>query len=482
MIDMRPILVVVGLLIATLGVTMLIPALVDLMFQNDDWQVFAAASMITTLTGLGLFATGHGHTMMLSLRQAVLMTVLAWIFLPLFASFPLLWSGSANSFTDAFFEAMSGITTTGATVIVGLDDQPPGVLMWRSLLQWLGGLGVIVMAVAVMPMLRIGGMQLFKTEAFDTAEKILPRATQISGMLTLVFAVLTFVCAVFYALAGMNVFDAICHAMTTVATGGFSTKDASIGHYQSELIDFIAIIFMLLGSLPFLLYVKAVQGSPKGLFEDSQIRTFLALVICFTILMWQYEEIRGVREGPEALLFASFNVVSVITGTGFATDDYNAWGPLAVITFLVLTFLGGCAGSTSCGMKTFRIEVAFKTLTQHIRRLAYPNGIFILRYNGRPLDDTVVAAVMSFIFLYLASFGVLACLLMLTGLDFMTAVSGSATAIANVGPGLGEIIGPVGNFATLNDTAKWLLSIGMLVGRLELFTVLVLLLPRFWDH
>ncbi|MBV6656267.1 MAG: TrkH family potassium uptake protein [Devosiaceae bacterium] len=481
MFDTGPIFLIIGTLLATLGVAMMIPALVDLAAANDDWVVFAAASLVTTLVGLGLTQTGSGRPATLSSRQAVLMTVGAWTVLPAFAALPLLWSEAVGSYTDAFFEAMSGITTTGATVITGLDEMPPGILIWRSMLQWLGGLGVVVMAVSILPMLRVGGMQLFKTEAFDTPDKILPRATQISGSLIGVFSVFTFLCALAYAAAGMAFEDAVNHAMTTVATGGFSTRDNSIAAFDSGAVEMVAIVFMILGSLPFLLYVQALQGRPLSLVRDSQVHVFLILLALFSLVIAAVLDPLTAETGALAdLRTATFNVVSVMTGTGYASADYGAWGPLAITVFLTLTLIGGCAGSTACGMKVFRVQVALKTVSQHVRRLAYPHGVFVMRYNGRAVEGSVVSAVMSFIFLYFVLIGLLAIALMAMNLDPLTAFSGAATAIANVGPGLGEVIGPKGNFSTLPDAAKWALSGAMLIGRLELFTVLVLILPRFW--
>lgn len=480
MFDFRPILLVLGVLLATLGCAMMVPAIVDLASNNDDWRVFAASSLLTMMVGTSLWVGSRGGPAELSLRQAFVMTVGAWVSLSAFGALPLMWSGIVPSYTDAFFEAMSGLTTTGATVISGLDSAPPGVLFWRAILQWLGGLGIIVMAISVLPMLRVGGMQLFKAEAFDTPEKILPRATQISGIMTLIFIALTAFCAVLYYLAGMALTDAIMHAMTTVATGGFSSKDASIGHFNSAAIDWIAIVFMCSGSLPFLLYIKTLQGEPTTLFRDAQVRAFFVLLACFIVIIWLYQHFAGVHDGLEGLRYAAFNVVSIMTGTGYANADYNAWGPFAAGLFFIVMFIGGCAGSTSCGIKVFRIQVMFANLAQHLNRIVYPNGVFVPRFNGRRLGDNVIAAVQSFVFLYIFSFAVLAIALNLTGLDDLTAISGAATAISNVGPGLGEIIGPAGNFQSLNDTAKWLLSFGMLLGRLELFTVLVLFIPQFW--
>lgn len=478
--DFRPIFLVSGLLVAMLGTAMFVPALVDLVADNDDWIVFFSCGLVTLLSGLTLFAANRGSPPGLSTRQALLMTVAVWLFLVFFGALPFLWSGVVPSFTDAVFESMSGLTTTGATIIVGLDEAPPGILFWRGLLQWLGGLGIIVMAVAVLPMLQIGGMQVFRAEAFDTPEKILPRATQISGSMTLVFVVLTAICAMAYLLAGMALDDAVIHAMTTVATGGFSTKDASIAHFDSAAIDMIAIVFMILGSIPFLLYVQTLQGRARPLLTDSQVRAFLATLVVATLIAWGLARLGGDYVNLEALRHAAFNVVSITTGTGYASADYGAWGPHAVAFFFMIMFIGGCAGSTSCGIKIFRFQVLFAELKYHLKQTLYPNGVFVKKYNGRPLDERVTDAVMSFFFLYISVFVGLAIALRLVGVDFVTAISGAGSAISNVGPGLGEIIGPAGNYKALNDPAKWLLTAGMLLGRLELFTVLVLFMPRFW--
>lgn len=478
--DLRPVLLVTGALLAILGVAMAMPAIVDLAADNDDWMIFASSSAVTFLAGAGLFMANRGAPRGLTTRQALLMTVTSWSALVAFGALPYLWSGIVPSFSDAFFESMSGLTTTGATVISGLDFAPPGILFWRGLQQWLGGLGIIVMAIAVLPMLQIGGMQLFKAEAFDTAEKILPRATQISTSITLVFIAMTGICAIAYIAAGMLPDDAIIHAMTTVATGGFSTKDASIGHFDSAAVEWIAILFMILGSIPFILYVQVLQGRFRPLFTDEQVHAFLFFLAATVAIAWAIAHMGGHHLGREGLRHAAFNVVSIVTGTGYASTDYGSWGPHAVTFFFVIMFAGGCAGSTSCGIKIFRFQVLFKAVRQHISHVMYPNGIFRARFNGKPIEDSVVASVMSFFYLFLVSFILLAVALRLSGLDTTTALSGAGTALANVGPGLGDIIGPAGNFQSLTDLQKWLLSAGMLLGRLELFTIMVLLLPRFW--
>jgi trk system potassium uptake protein TrkH len=478
--DFRPVLLVTGILVAALGASMLLPALVGLANNDQNWSVFLVSALVTMLVGTALFAATRGTPRGLSTRQAMLMTVVSWLALVFFASLPFVWTGILTSYTDAFFEAMSGLTTTGATVIIGLDTASAGILFWRGLLQWMGGLGIIVMAIAVLPMLQIGGMQLFKAEAFDTAEKILPKARQISSSITFVFIGVTAICAMLYAAAGMGLNDAVIHAMTTVATGGFSTKDASFRYFDSAAIEWIAVFFMIAGSIPFLLYVQALRGNPKSLWEDDQVRAFLTFLLGSTVIAWAMADRSGHHEGHDALRHAAFNVISVVTGTGYASADYGLWGSHAVAFFFVIMFAGGCAGSTSCGIKIFRFLVLFEAVREHIYRVMYPNGIFRPKFNGRPIDREVIHSVMSFFFLFIASFAVIALALMFTGLDTTTALSGAGTALSNVGPGLGDIIGPTGTFAPLSDTAKWILSAGMFLGRLELFTILVLFMPRFW--
>lgn len=475
----RPIFLIVGVLLATLGGAMYFPAIIDLLADNSDWEVFAFTGTLTLLIGLGLYAGARNTEYTMSSRQAFIMTCAAWVALTVFGALPYFLSGVVPSFTDAFFESMSGLTTTGSTVIDNLSEAPPGILLWRGIQQWLGGLGIIVMAVAVLPMLQVGGMQLFKIEAFDTAEKILPRATQISGSLTLVFIFITALCVIAYLMAGMSVIDAFVHAMTTVATGGFSTRDDSIGHFNSETIEVIAITFMILGSIPFILFVQGFQGNPSRLWRNSQVRVFMAVLVILTLIAWSLHP--SSETAPRSsFIEAAFSVTSIVTGTGYSVADYGQWAIGANAFFFAIMFIGGCAGSTSCGIKIFRFQIMYETIKQHLSRVFYPNGIFVMRFNRKPIDDSVSSAVMNFFAIYFLLFGIFAIALNLTGLDFITSMSAAGTAISNVGPGLGDMIGPSGTFKELNDTAKWILSIAMLVGRLELFTVLVLLMPRFW--
>ena len=480
MIDFRPILFIVGILLTTLAVAMTLPAAADAVVANPDWQVFAGAAAVTFFTGVMLMVATRSRVRAINLRQAFVLVALCWLVIPTFGALPLSFAELDLDYTDAFFEAMSGVTTTGSTVIVGLDGAPPGILLWRALLQWLGGVGIIAMAITVLPAMGVGGMQLFRMESSDKSEKAMPRTAQIATWTGLIYLALTLLCAALYWGAGMSGFDAVAHAMTTIATGGFSTRDASLGHFDSAAVDAIAILFMLIGSLPFVLYLRAVRGAPGAIWQDEQVRWFATIVAVSVAVMTLYLNRQGGVAGLGALRLAAFNVTSVITGTGYATDDFSAWGGFAVVALFCMMFIGGCAGSTTCGLKVFRIQVLYEAARIQLKRLLQPHGVFIPYYNRKPVPESVLESVMAFFFLFILSFIAIAIGLGLTGLDFLTAASGAASAIANVGPGLGPVIGPAGNFAGLPDAAKWLLSAGMLLGRLELFTILVMLMPSFW--
>jgi trk system potassium uptake protein TrkH len=424
---------------------------------------------------------GYGEAE-LSSRHAFLMVAAVWLVVALFAALPLVFSDLNLTLADAVFEATSGITTTGATVLVGLDVAPPGILLWRAILQWLGGIGIIVMGVAILPMLRVGGMQLVRAESSDLSEKILPRAAQIASAIGLIYLALTVLCAVLYYGAGMGTFEAAAHAMTTIATGGFSTRDASIGAFSSAQVESIGIVFMILGSLPFVLYIQATNGQVRPLFTDAQVRWFVGITVLFVlaIALWLVI-VQGIMP-LDAFRHATFNIVSIISTTGYASSDYALWGTLPVTALFFLMCVGGCTGSTSGGIKIFRFIVLHAIAKNQIARLVRPHGVFVPTFNRRPVPETAAIAVMAFIFMFGLSFAVFALALSLLGLDYLTAMSGALTALANVGPGLGDVIGPAGNFSTLPESAKWLLSAAMLLGRLELLTVLVLFTPAFWRN
>ena len=479
MIDFRPIVFILGVLLCIMAVAMMIPAVVDAAVGSADWQVFTTAAAVTLFIGVSMILTTQSGWQGFSLRQAFIMTNLAWLVIAAFGALPLAFSDLGLSATDAFFEAMSGVTTTGATVIVGLDEAPPGILLWRAVLQWLGGIGIIVMAVSVLPILQVGGMQLFRVEAFD-ADKVLPRAAQLAAGISIVYVFLTGLAAIVLWALGMTGFEAVAHAMTSIATGGFSTSDRSIGQFEDPAIHWCISLFMVLGSVPFVLYLRALRGDVTAFYKDSQVQAFLSILV-LSVLITAYWLWREELYGPEgSLRHATFNVISIMTGTGYATADFGQWGGFVMALMFLLMFVGGCAGSTTCGIKIFRFLVLFATAKVQLKRLMQPNGVFIPYYNKRPIPATVEESVMGFFFLFIASFALLAAALGLCGLDFITAVSGAASAIANVGPGLGDIIGPSGTYAALPDAAKWVLSAGMLLGRLELFTVLVLISRSFW--
>ena len=480
MLDLRPVGYVIGLLIAVLGATMLIPMGIDLAVGSPDWAVFLQSSVITMLIGGSVaLATANGVGQGLTIQQTFILTTGVWVALPLFGALPFVLGEVDARGVDAFFEAMSGLTTTGATVFSGLDDMPAGVLLWRSMLQWFGGIGIIVVAMVFLPELRIGGMQIFRSEAFDTMGKVLPRAAEIAGRITWIYILLTLLCALSYYLLGMEGFDAVNHALTTMSTGGFSTHDASFGAYQG-LPEYVASVFMVLASLPFVRYIQLLNGTARPLLRDSQVHTYLIVILAVTIAMTLFRLIadgdsieHGFREGV-------FNVTSIISGTGYASTDYQEWGKLPVVTFFFLGLVGGCAGSTACSIKIFRYQLLFASIKAQIQQIHSPHGVFTPRYDGRPVSEDVLSSVMGFFVLFVVSMGILAVGLSLTGLDFVTSVSGAATALANIGPGLGDIIGPAGNFQTLNDTAKWMMIGAMLIGRLELLVVYVLFTLRFW--
>ncbi|MDH5748972.1 MAG: TrkH family potassium uptake protein, partial [Rhodospirillales bacterium] len=367
MMDFRPIFLIIGLLLTTLALGMCIPAVVDAAAGNPDWQVFAISAGVTVFVGVSMTLTGRSEGMRLSVRQAFVMTTLSWIVLTLFASLPLAFSELNLSFTDAFFEAMSGITTTGSTVITGLDYAPPGILLWRALLQWLGGIGIIVMAIAVLPVLGVGGMQLFRMESADHSEKALPRAAQIASSIGIIYLLLTALWAGAYWLAGMSGFDAFAHSMTTIATGGFSTVDGSVGQFKSPAIDAIATLGMIVGSLPFILYLKAVRGNPQSLFQDSQVQWFFTIVAGAVLLATAWLWLDGGMSPLQSLRYASFNIISIMTGTGYATADYSLWGNFALPVFFFIMFIGGCAGSTTCGIKIFRFQVLYAAANTQVK-------------------------------------------------------------------------------------------------------------------
>ncbi len=468
-----------GILQIILGIFMLIPIFVQFFFKEIDSSFFGA-SIITIIFGTLFFLSNLDHDKKLNLQQAFLLTALSWLSIAIFGSLPLIFSEVNFSFTNAFFESMSGITTTGSTIIPNLEEMPKAILLWRAILQWLGGIGIIVMAITLMPIMNVGGMQLFKISNSDSSEKILPKSKEIALRLIYIYSGLTTLCAISYKILGMNTFDSITHSMTTIATGGFSNYNESIGFFNSFSIEISAMIFIILGSLPFIAYIKFLNGNRRVFFSDIQIRTFLKIILISILILSIYLFLDKSSE----LNFRTvlFNVISILTGTGYVNAQFDNWGGFPLIIFISLMFIGGCAGSTTCGIKIFRFQILYSFVLNQLKKIIYPKGIFVLKYNQSPVDDKFTASIISFIYMYLVIFFAITALLSLTGLDFITSISGAATSISNVGPGLGSTIGPNGNFSTLPDISKWILSFGMILGRLELFAILVLFLPSFWRN
>ncbi len=471
---------IIGYLIIILSIFMIIPHVVEMTIGNKS-QHFLVTSILTAFIGTLLVITNKTDERTLNIQQAFLMTNLAWFSISLFGALPLYFSSLDLSFTDAFFESVSGITTTGSTILSEVEKASKGILVWRSLLQWLGGIGIIVMAITILPLLNIGGMQLFRSEGMEV-EKVVPKSGEIALSITKIYMLITILCVLSYWLAGMNVFDAINHALTTVSTGGYSTYTNSIGHFDSFLLEAVAIVFIISGSIPFLAYIKFARGDLLVFFKDKQIIGFMLVLVASVLIIFINLFMSIDKEPIYAFRDAAFNVVSIMTGTGYTTQDYGSWGNFAIFYFLILMFIGGCSASTTCGVKVFRFQILISFIDKQIKQIFYPHGIFPIRYNNQIINDQFLTSVLTFVCLYIFVFFILTLLLSLTGLDLITSVSSAATSISNVGPGLGPTVGPGGNFFTLSDSAKWLLSLGMLLGRLELFTVLILFLPSFWRN
>ena len=472
----------IGILLVVLGSSMLAPYAVQIIL-NEESHSFISASFVTIFIGILFILANLEKEFKLNLRQTFLFSSLAWVMVAAFGSLPFLLSTQNFTLSEAFFESMSGITTTGATIISDLDNSPKSILLWRAIMQWLGGIGIVVMAITILPLLKVGGMQLFKMEGPDSTEKILPRTIEVAAIIISTYIVLTFICGLFYWIFGMTVFDSVSHAMTTIATGGFSTHNDSIGFFKNSNIEIVASIFIILGSIPFISYLKFAQGNKKIFFQDVQIKGLIYLLAISIFIMFFYLILIN-YEGSllDKVRISSFNVISILSGTGYVTDDFGLWGKFSLIFFLLLMFIGGCAGSTACGIKIFRLQMLLIFLKNQIQKLVSPNSVIITKYNSQKISDSFINSVIIFIFTFLFIFLIIAMLLSISGLDLITSISGAASSISNVGPGLGEMIGPNGNYREIPDLSKWILSAGMLLGRLELFAVLVLFFPSFWRN
>lgn len=477
---LQPVLYVVGLTVSVLGGAMLLPAAVEWGTGGPDGPAFLVSAMAVGSVGVILTLAFQAENPRLTVRQIFVLTNATWLASVAAAALPFTIASVDLGLADAFFEAMSGLTTTGSTVIVGIEHQSKGVLLWRGLTQGIGGIGIIVMAMAVLPKLHVAGMQLFQSESSERSEKVLPHWAQLIRAIVVIYVALWVMCAVVYGVLGMSFFDATVHGMTTVSTGGFANYDASFGHYRNPAIEWAGALFMALGALPFVFYIQLVTRQHRDALANPQVGAFFVFLLVTVAAIMAWLVTSQDRAPLDALRLATFNVVSVVTTTGLVTTDYTLWGPFAVVAFFFLTFVGGCTGSTAGGLKIFHFQILMAVARVQIHRLFHPHGVFVARYGGKPVPESVFASVLSFLLLYVLSFTAFSLVLAMLGLDLTTALSGAATAIANVGPGLGDTIGPAGSFATLSDPVKWVLSLAMLMGRLELFTVLVLFAPSFW--
>lgn len=479
---LRIIAFILGIFLITLAISMLIPMLTLLVYsRTDDIDAFLWSSLVTAVAGIAMVLPGRPKGAQLRPRDMYLLTTASWLVVCIFAALPMVLIHHI-SYTDAFFETMSGITTTGSTVLVGLDHASPGLLIWRSMLHWLGGIGFIGMAVAILPLLRVGGMRLFQTESSDWGDKVMPRSHMAAKYILLIYSGLTFVSFLALWAAGMTPFDAINHAMSLISTGGFSTSDMSLANWPQPSIHWIAVVVMIVGSLPFTLYVATMRGNRRALIKDHQVRGFLGFLLITWLIFGTWLWLNSDNSWLDAFRIVAVNVTSIVTTTGVALGDYTTWGSFAVLLFFYLTFVGGCSGSTAGGLKIFRFQVAYVLLKANLQQLIHPRAVIKQQYNNHNLDEEIVRSLITFSFFFAITIGLIALGLALIGLDWVTALTGAATAVCNVGPGLGPIIGPAGNFSSLPDAAKWLLTLGMLLGRLEILTVLVLVTRAFWRH
>ncbi len=480
--DFRSILNIIGLLLCIEAIAMIIPMLFDIYYKNQDWLQFFYSSLITFFIGIILYISFRKKNIKLGIRQAFLLTISSWLIIALFGAIPFIYTSSSLSYTDAFFESVSGITTTGSTVIYNIESLSEGILIWRSLLQWFGGIGIIVLAMAILPTLQIGGMQVLHMEHDDPYEKTIPKINKFVLELFLLYISLSIICGLLYITAGMSVFDAIIHAMTTISTGGFSNYDQSFYHFNSFQIEIISIIFMLVGSLPFVLYLQVIHNQGKSIIKDDQIKLFFLILIIVILVTAIWLSLNQSQDFLLSLRVSLFNITSILTGTGYSSSNFSNWDSFGTVIMMVIMFIGGCAGSTTGGIKIFRLQILFRGAITQIKKLTQPHAVLLMRFNGKTVNENTYNSIMGFFFMYIFLFIISAISLSLFNLDFLTAFSAAASAISNVGPGLGDVIGPNGNYFLLDNAAKWILSFTMIIGRLEIFTCLVLLSTNFWKY
>ena len=482
MFNFRTIALVSGTVVCAVGFLLFIPLITEVIYQSGSWQSYAVPILLYLIVGGALVITNRNLDLKISTKDAFIITVLSWMLFTILCSVPFIYTEINLSVIDALFESMSGVTTTGATVMNNLDQAPKGILIWRAILQWLGGIGIIVIALVILPFLRIGGMQLFHLEGDDPYDKFLPKISSVVSKIFIVYIVLTIVLFFLYYLNGMSLFDSLAHSFTTISTGGFSTHNNSFAYFNDTTILNIAIIFMIIGSFPFLVLAQSSFSNIKAVIKDHQIQLFLIILIFAISLIYFFAKNYVDGDIFFKLSTISFNTISIISGTGYVSDNFENWGNYASVLFLILMFIGGCAGSTTGGLKVFRFQILFKYVSLHFKKMLKPHIVLATQFNGKTVPDSTYESVMTFFFLYIITFALSALLLSFSGMDFLTCISASASAISNVGPGLGEIIGPEGNYSTLTNYSKIVLLTTMFLGRLEMLTIFILFIPSFWKN
>ena len=481
MIDLRVIFFVIGAMLIGVSAIMLVPIGYELLNgKSGVWQQFLLPFFITGGTGALFTLTNYQKDQIkLGIREAFLLTFLSWVTCSFFSGLPMYWIIQDCTLINALFESVSSLTTTGFSTIGTLESLPKGLILWRAILQWLGGIGIIVMAITVFPVLRIGGMQLFRSEFSDRSEKILPRVSQIAAGILYAYTLFTLFGYGGLQLCGLESFDAFCHAASAISTGGFSTHNSGILDFNNLAVEIVLMILMLIGGSTLLIYIRLWKGDYKSVFRDQQLKGYLTTIVLACLFLSACLVFKGgtmfdsVRKG-------CFIAISTITTTGFVLFNYMDFGSTVITMVFLMSFIGGCTGSTSGGIKIFRFQIIGSFIRNHIKQLRRPHGVFMPMFQEQKISDHLVTSVFSFIGLYLVSIAILAILLSLTDLDFVSSISGSVAAISNIGAGLGNVLGPVGNVDQISSFAKVFLMIGMILGRLELLTVLVLLSPGFW--
>ena len=480
MFNLKPVALVSGTVICIVGFFLFIPLITEVIYKTESWQSYAVPILLYLIVGGSLVIINRNVDLKISLKEAFIITVLSWLLMTFLCAIPFLYTDVNLGIVDALFESMSGVTTTGATTLSNLSTLPKGILMWRAFLQWLGGVGIVVIALFILPFLRIGGMQLFHLEGDDPYDKSVPKISSVIKKIFIIYLSLTIILIFLYYIFGMVLFDAITHSFTTISTGGFSTYDNSFAFFNNDKILIIAIFFMILGSLPFLVLVQTSSKNLFAIFKDHQVRVFIIILLTAIVLILYLANNYIEGNYLKKIVAVSFNTISIISGTGFTSENFENWGNYASVLFLILMFIGGCAGSTTGGLKVFRFQILFKYINLHLKKILRPHAVIVSYFNNKSIPETTYESVMSFFFLYIFTFAFSALLLSFSGLDFLTCISAAASAISNVGPGLGDIVGPEGNYSTLTNYSKIVLIITMFLGRLEMLTILILFLPSFW--